>query len=206
MPGGDRPGALRREHPPDVVPATGNKTEKPNALCRFSQKATCGKKRSFLLPICFPSVLLSRNTPRTGPALPENPGTIEHPLSLEALHADFRLAIDRILQGDSIEVMRRFPAESVNLVITDPPYLVDYRERAGRRVTNDSPAAGDWLEPSTREIYRVLKPDRFFSLFLGLAPDRPLHDYLETGGLPPGQPSRLDETPSLENRLHRRPP
>ncbi|MGC1951562.1 MAG: DNA modification methylase [Gammaproteobacteria bacterium] len=63
--------------------------------------------------------------------------------------------------------MRRFPAESVDLVIANPPYLVDYRERAGRRVQNDSPAAGDWLEPSTREIHRVLKSDRFFLSFYG---------------------------------------
>jgi site-specific DNA-methyltransferase (adenine-specific) len=63
--------------------------------------------------------------------------------------------------------MRRLPAESVDLVIADPPYLVSYRERSGRPVTNDSPASGDWLEPSTRELYRVLKDNRFFLSFYG---------------------------------------
>jgi adenine-specific DNA-methyltransferase len=63
--------------------------------------------------------------------------------------------------------MRRFPAHSVDLIIADPPYLVDYRERAGRRVANDSASSGDWLEPSTRELYRVLKPDRFCLSFYG---------------------------------------
>jgi adenine-specific DNA-methyltransferase len=84
-----------------------------------------------------------------------------------ALRANFRQAINRVLQGDSIEIMRRLPAESVDLVIADPPYLVDYRERAGRRVANDSAASGDWLEPSTREIHRVLKDNRFFLSFYG---------------------------------------
>jgi site-specific DNA-methyltransferase (adenine-specific) len=63
--------------------------------------------------------------------------------------------------------MRRFPAASVDLVLVDPPYLVDYRERAGRRITNDAPSAGGWLTPSVREICRVLKPDRFFVSFYG---------------------------------------
>ena len=87
--------------------------------------------------------------------------------SLDALRADFRQAINRVLQGDCIEIMRRLPAESVDLIIADPPYLVDYRERAGRRVANDSAAAGDWLEPSTRELYRVLKENCFFLSFYG---------------------------------------
>lgn len=56
-------------------------------------------------------------------------------------------------------------AESVDFVLTDPPYLVGYRTRDGRSIRNDRRA--EWLEPSFAEIYRVLKPDRFCVSFYG---------------------------------------
>lgn len=57
------------------------------------------------------------------------------------------------------------PFESIDLVITDPPYLVSYRPRDGRRCLNDDDAS--WLRPAFRELYRVLKPDRFCACFYG---------------------------------------
>lgn len=57
------------------------------------------------------------------------------------------------------------PSESVDLVVTDPPYLVNYHPRDGRRCGNDDNAA--WLQPAFREMYRVLKPDRFCATFYG---------------------------------------
>jgi DNA modification methylase len=46
--------------------------------------------------------------------------------------------INRILCGDCQEVMRAFPAGSIDLVVTDPPYLINYRARDGRTVRNDN--------------------------------------------------------------------
>jgi site-specific DNA-methyltransferase (adenine-specific) len=43
--------------------------------------------------------------------------------------------------------------------------LVKYKPRDGRTVTNDDNE--DWIEPAFREIYRVLKPDRFCATFYG---------------------------------------
>lgn len=34
--------------------------------------------------------------------------------------------INRVIHGDCIAVMNTMPAESVDLVLTDPPYLVNY--------------------------------------------------------------------------------
>jgi DNA modification methylase len=34
--------------------------------------------------------------------------------------------------GDCIDVMAHLPARSVDFVLTDPPYLVNYRDRSGR--------------------------------------------------------------------------
>jgi DNA modification methylase len=39
-----------------------------------------------------------------------------------------------IMQGDCIQVMRQMPANSVDFILTDPPYLVNYRDRSGRSI------------------------------------------------------------------------
>ena len=39
---------------------------------------------------------------------------------------------NRIIHGDCIQVMQQMPANSVDFVLTDPPYLVNYKDRDGR--------------------------------------------------------------------------
>lgn len=70
-----------------------------------------------------------------------------------------------ILQGDCVEVMRRFRSCSVDFVLTDPPYLAHYCSRDGRTVANDSDGA--WLKPAFAEIFRVLRRDSFCISFYG---------------------------------------
>jgi site-specific DNA-methyltransferase (adenine-specific) len=60
---------------------------------------------------------------------------------------------DQILHGDCIEVMRQMPANSVDFILTDPPYLVNYRDRSGRTIQNDVDES--WLKPAMQEAYRV---------------------------------------------------
>jgi DNA modification methylase len=67
--------------------------------------------------------------------------------------------------GDCIDVMAHLPAQSIDFVLTDPPYLVRYHDRTGRRVINDDNDA--WLKPAFRQIRRVLKPDAFAISFYG---------------------------------------
>jgi DNA modification methylase len=74
-------------------------------------------------------------------------------------------AIDTVLSGDCIEVMRGLDRESVDFILTDPPYLVDYRSRDGRTIRND--ADDSWLKPAFSEAYRVLRRDRFCISFYG---------------------------------------
>src|SRR5262249_40246309 len=69
--------------------------------------------------------------------------------------------------GDCREVMQAMPTGSVDLVVTDPPYLVNYVSRDRRRFTNDNPREASWLFPTMREIYRVLKEDSFCVCFYG---------------------------------------
>jgi adenine-specific DNA-methyltransferase len=76
--------------------------------------------------------------------------------------------VNRIIAGDCVRVMAEMPADSVDLVVTDPPYLARYRARDGRTVANDHPAGGSaWLYASFEHLYRVLKPDRFCVSFYG---------------------------------------
>ena len=73
--------------------------------------------------------------------------------------------LGRAILGDCVQVMQTMPAASVDMVVTDPPYLVNYRPRDGRSIAGDRDAA--WLEPSFREMYRVLKPNTFLATFYG---------------------------------------
>ena len=70
-----------------------------------------------------------------------------------------------IHQGDCIAVMRQMPARSVDFILTDPPYLVRYQSRDGRRIMNDDNRS--WLAPAAREMYRVLKSDSLCVSFYG---------------------------------------
>jgi DNA modification methylase len=75
--------------------------------------------------------------------------------------------VNQIITGECVEVMREMPESSVDCVITDPPYLVNYKSRDGRGYRNDNPSDTSWLVPTYRELYRVLKPDRFLVSFYG---------------------------------------
>ena len=72
---------------------------------------------------------------------------------------------NKILHGDCIEVMQHMPSNSVDFILTDPPYLVNYRDRTGRTIQND--ADDTWLKPAMAEAYRVLKQDRVAIMFYG---------------------------------------
>lgn len=69
------------------------------------------------------------------------------------------------LQGDCIQLMQSLPTNSVNLILTDPPYLVNYSDRSGRSIANDK--HGDWLPTAFKEMYRVLDQNKFCVSFYG---------------------------------------
>jgi DNA modification methylase len=77
----------------------------------------------------------------------------------------FSQMLNGLTCGDSIDVMAHMPACSVDFVLTDPPYLVRYRDRSGRRIINDDNDA--WVKPAFAQIHRVLKPNTFCASFYG---------------------------------------
>ena len=70
-----------------------------------------------------------------------------------------------IIQGDAIDVLKTFNPNSIDLVVTDPPYLCRYKDRTGRRVQNDDNANG--VLPVFPELFRVAKPNSYCVLFCG---------------------------------------
>lgn len=77
----------------------------------------------------------------------------------------FSSMLDGVTCGDCIDIMAHMPAQSIDFVLTDPPYLVRYHDRSGRRVINDDNDA--WLKPAFRQMYRVLRPDSLCVSFYG---------------------------------------
>ncbi|MEM9764278.1 MAG: DNA methyltransferase [Pseudomonadota bacterium] len=70
-----------------------------------------------------------------------------------------------IICGDAAATLKTLPENSVDLIVTDPPYLCNYRDREGRRVRNDDNAGG--VLPVFPELFRVLRPGSYCALFCG---------------------------------------
>jgi adenine-specific DNA-methyltransferase len=75
-------------------------------------------------------------------------------------------SINTILHGDCLTILPKLAADSVNFVLTDPPYVAHYRVRDGREVPTIG-ASFSWLEPAFAEVHRVLAPDSFAVSFYG---------------------------------------
>ena len=74
-------------------------------------------------------------------------------------------AANSIINGDCIEVMQGLDSESVRFILTDPPYLVNYRDRSGRAILNDQGV--EWLKPAFAQMHRVLRRNTFCVTFYG---------------------------------------
>jgi adenine-specific DNA-methyltransferase len=74
-------------------------------------------------------------------------------------------SLNTLYHGDCIPLMQTISDNCIDLILTDPPYLVNYRDRTGRTIAGD--INGDWLTPAFTEMYRVLRPNRFAICFYG---------------------------------------
>lgn len=73
--------------------------------------------------------------------------------------------MSQLYHGDCLVALPQLDDQSVDFVLTDPPYLVNYRDRSGRSIANDVDDA--WLAPAFAEVYRVLKSDALCVSFYG---------------------------------------
>ncbi len=53
----------------------------------------------------------------------------------------------------------------MDFILTDPPYLVNYRDRSGRTVANDN--SSHWVTLAFAEMFRILTNERFCVSFYG---------------------------------------
>ena len=70
-----------------------------------------------------------------------------------------------LFQGDCIGHMNAMPESLVDLIVTDPPYLVNYLERGGRKILNDNQEG--WVADAYKAMFRILKPDAWAVTFFG---------------------------------------
>jgi len=70
-----------------------------------------------------------------------------------------------IIHADCVKALPMLPDKSIDFILTDPPYITNYRARDGRRVPGDD--NDGWLKPAFAQMYRVLATDSFAVSFYG---------------------------------------
>jgi site-specific DNA-methyltransferase (adenine-specific) len=72
-----------------------------------------------------------------------------------------------LLQGDCLELMKELPDKSVDMILTDPPYGMEYRSNYRvekyNNIKNDNNM--DWVETFVDEMYRVSSDNTAHYLF-----------------------------------------
>jgi len=107
--------------------------------------------------------------------------------------------INKIILGDCLDIMKDIPDSSINLIITDPPYGIDYqsnrqaidRKRSNQRkgdvnirqkyfskIKNDVEVPVEWI----KESFRVLKGNSALYVFCRWDKIQKIIDYAESVG------------------------
>jgi len=75
--------------------------------------------------------------------------------------------LNKVIQGDCLEVMKNIPDKSIDLVLTDPPYGMEFRSNHRKekyeKIENDNNLI--WLEDFLKESYRVLKDNTHIYIY-----------------------------------------
>jgi len=73
--------------------------------------------------------------------------------------------MNRILLGDAAQVLANLPKNTIDLIMTDSPYLVNYKDRSGRKLRNDDNPDG--VLPVFVPIARAMRRDSYAVCFAG---------------------------------------
>jgi DNA modification methylase len=87
-----------------------------------------------------------------------------HPSSLLAAKPAYKTSWGAMYEGDAATVLASLPDESLDLVVTSPPYALHFKKEYGNV---DKQSYVEWFRPFGREIYRTLKPKGSFILNIG---------------------------------------
>jgi site-specific DNA-methyltransferase (adenine-specific) len=75
------------------------------------------------------------------------------------------MRVNDILCGNSADLLKQLPTGMIDLVVTDPPYLVNYRDRTGRSLQNDDNPDG--VLPVFAPMARAMRQDSYAICFVG---------------------------------------
>jgi site-specific DNA-methyltransferase (cytosine-N4-specific) len=76
----------------------------------------------------------------------------------------YKTRYGQAFHGDSLQIMKSIPAESVNLVVTSPPFALRRKKSYGNVGENEYI---EWFRPFAAEIHRILTKNGSFVLDLG---------------------------------------
>jgi ParB/RepB/Spo0J family partition protein len=86
---------------------------------------------------------------------------------------DYSALEDKLLLGDSVELIKMVPDEFIDAVITDPPFGIKFDKRqAGTDALHsyeDSDESYERLLSMAPDLYRVIKPNGWLIWFLGIS-------------------------------------
>lgn len=80
-------------------------------------------------------------------------------------------SVNQIIHGDCIKVMDSLPSNYVDLIVTDPPYLINYKTNHRQDKTHDfcTPIEGDTdkglISEYIKQCYRIMKKDTAMYMF-----------------------------------------
>ena len=72
------------------------------------------------------------------------------------------MELNKIIQGNCLEVMKTIPDNSIDLIVTDPPYGVSYKKSGEIYMVGDTINLVPYILP---EFYRLLKDDGAIYMF-----------------------------------------
>jgi len=86
------------------------------------------------------------------------------PLNLHNFTPYYSTSLGAIYHKDSIDILRAMPSDTVDLVMTSPPFALTRKKEYGNEPVE---RYLEWFMPFCREIMRVLKPAGSFVLDIG---------------------------------------
>jgi len=92
-----------------------------------------------------------------------------------------------LIQGDCLEILKELPDNSVDLILTDPPYNIDFKPQRGthEKILNDSMEWNDFdkfMQPIMNECFRVLKDNSIAYFFTGFSSSSAFYKYATQAG------------------------
>lgn len=123
----------------------------------------------------FPEIANAKNVSQALSMVKAKAAAIVRVQDVKNAPADYSAIEEKLVHGDSVEVIRGVDDESFHAIITDPPFGIDYEKRMAGSSTGELTGYEDSAESYRRiltmapEMYRVLKPDGVLIWFMGIS-------------------------------------